>query len=178
MMTETFYGIEASSNVKEYLKIGSSLDFMKMPCAMSEFQFLDRTPISAEVDEDSGQECQDFICEFGIPLVSERLKDFFDRFGIDYLFYKKIVLTRTSIGMAEPYWLALPPRIDCLDFEKSEIDDVLNAADSIIIDSSRIGRYDIFKLSRVTNLEIITTEKLALALKAEDFTGIHIYPIN
>ena len=177
-MGNPYFGLGSSSNVEEYLKLGSSLDAIRLPCAMSEFQYLDRKPLRAEVAEYSGTVCQDFIYERGIPLVSDRLKDFLEQCGIDYLFFKKIVLTRTSVGMEEPYWLALPPRINCLNFEQSEVDSILNAADKIVINGDRVGRYDMFKLAGVTNLEIIATERLALALRAKDFIGLHIYPIN
>lgn len=177
-MGEKYFGIGVSSNIKDYLHIGSKLDMIRIPCVMSEFQYLDKKPIRIEVDESSGPVCQDFIYEHGIPLVSDHLKDFLDQNDVDYLFFKKIVLTKESVGMEEPYWLALPPRINCLNFEQSEIDETLNAADEIVINSSRVGRYQIFKLARVTNLEIIITEQLAVALKEKRFVGLHIYPIN
>lgn len=177
-MSDKYYAIGSSSNVEEYLSIGSGLADLQKPCAMSEFQYLDKDTVSIEVEVDSGTTCQDFIYEHGVPLISDKVKRFFDSYGIDYLFYKKIILKKSSVGMEEPYWLALPPRINCLNFEQSEIDEFLNAADEIVIDSRKIGRYDIFKLSGVTNLEIIVTKKLALALKEEKFIGMHIYQID
>lgn len=177
-MSDKYYAIGSSSNVEEYLSIGLGLADLQKPCAMSEFQHLDKDTIYIEADRESGNLCPDFIYEQGVPIISESVKSFFDSYGIDYLFYKKIILKKSDIGMEEPYWLALPPRINCLNFEKSEIDDFLNAADEIVIDSRKIGRYDIFKLSGVTNLEIIITEKLALALKKMKFVGMHIYPLD
>lgn len=177
-MEEKYYGIGSSSNVGEYLKPGPDLEYLSRPCSMSEFQYLDKTVVYWELDKDSGTVCQDFIYENGIPLISERLKEFFDGFGIDNLFYKKVILQKKDTGMEEPYYLALPPRINCLDFEKSEIDEVLNAADEIVIQGDKVGRYDIFKLAGVTNTEIIVTGKLASALKEHKFVGMHIYPID
>lgn len=172
-----YYKLTASC-VSEYLKLGMALDSIQMPCLMSEFQFLDRTPITAELDPSSGPVCQDFIYERGIPLVSERLKEYFDTSDIDYLFYKRVTLQKSDSGMSEPYWLALPPRIDCLDRSRSEIDELLGLADEIVISDNRIGRYRIFKLAGVTNPEIIVTEQLAQALREENFVGLHISPIN
>lgn len=177
-MEEKYYGIGSSSNVEEYLKPGQDLEYLSRPCSMSEFQYLDKTAVYSELDKDSGTVCQDFIYENGIPLISERLKEFFDGFGIDNLFYKKVILQKKGTGMEELYYLALPPRINCLDFEKSEIDEVLNAADEIVIQTNKVGRYDIFKLAGVTNTEIIVTGRLALALKEQKFAGMHIYPID
>lgn len=177
-MEEKYYGIGSSSNVEEYLKPGQDLEYLSRPCSMSEFQYLDKTAVYSELDKDSGTVCQDFIYENGIPLISERLKEFFDGFGIDNLFYKKVILQKKDTGMEELYYLALPPRINCLDFEKSEIDEVLNVADEIVIQTNKVGRYDIFKLAGVTNTEIIVTGRLALALKEQKFAGMHIYPID
>lgn len=177
-MSKTFYEISASSCVEEYLRLGSALEAIRDACAGSELQYLDHNPISAEIDESSGPVCQDFIYEHGIPLVSERLKDFFDSWGIDYLFYKKVVLKRSETGMAEPYWLALPSRIDCLDMEEITVDDLFGTAEPLRIIPRNIGRYQIFKLAGVTNLEIIVTEELAQALEKENFVGLYISPIN
>ena len=139
---------------------------------------MDRNVCYSELDEESGNLCQDFIYDRGIPLVSEKVKDFFDEYGIDYLFYKKIILKKTTVGIEEPYWLALPPRIDCLNFEESEIDTFLNSADEIVINENKIGRYEIFKLGKVTNLEIVVTENLAKKLKEKKFVGMHIYSLS
>ena len=94
-----FYAIDASSNVKEYLKLGNDIDRIRKACSLSEFQHLDRNVCYSELDEESGNLCQDFIYDRGIPLVSEKVKDFFDEYGIDYLFYKKIILKKTTVGI-------------------------------------------------------------------------------
>lgn len=177
-MGNRYFVIDASPNVKEYLRIGGSLDAIRKACAMSEFQYLDRSALCSELEKDSGDICQDYIYERGIPLISEKTKRIFDEFGVDYLFYKKIILQKSDVGLEEPYWLALPPRINCLNLEESEIDEILNVADEIVINDSRVGRYDIFKLAGVTNLEIIITEKLAVELKKHKLIGMHIYPIE
>lgn len=177
-VSDRFYEISTSSLIEGYLKLGSTLEDIDGYCARSDFQYLDRRPISVEVAAESGNVCQDFIYEISTPLISERVKDFFDDFGIDYLFYKRITLTRSNVGMREPYWLALPPRIDCLDIPRSEIDEDTMNAEQIVINTSKIGRYDIFKLAGVANLEIIVTEKLAKALEEKDFKGLFIYPLD
>ena len=177
-MNQTFYKITASSDIAEYLRLGAGLEAIQPACAGSELQFLDHKPIHLEIDGSSGPVCQDFIYERGVPLVSERMKEFFDNWGIDYLFYKRVLLERPDTGIAEPYWLALPPRINCLDLESMEVDDLLGTADHLVICARQIGRYDIFKLARVTNLDIIVTEKLAAALREEDFVGLYIFQIN
>ena len=95
-------------------------------------------------------------------------------YGIDNLFYKPIKLTCTKLGLIETYWLALPPRINCLDFEyltKSghleceNIDDIpawqLNCeASEIKLIENNVGNYQIFKLAGVSNQEIIVNDAL------------------
>ncbi|WP_295093345.1 DUF1629 domain-containing protein [Ruminococcus sp.] len=169
-----YYSIEASSNVEEYISVRSGMKEYEKNCQMSEFQFLNTNPITVEVDEDSGKVFQDFIYDRGVPIISDSLKNFLDVFGVDYLFYKKVILTKQKLGIEELYWLALPQRINCLNRYESDIDEVLNYADEIVINEDKVGRYDIFKLAGVTNLEIIISEQLAEALKANNFVGIHI----
>lgn len=177
-MSSVFFEISSSSVIEGYLQIGSSLNMIQKYCSMSEFQYLDKTPIKAELDSDSGTICQDFIYENSIPLISERLKAFFDRFGIDNLFYKKILLCQSTLGIEEPYWLALPPRIDCLDMQKCLIDPVDGSVEKIVINGRRTGRYEIFKLARVTNTEILVSQRLAEALEKENFEGLYISPLE
>lgn len=173
-----YYVVEASKNVEEYVSvIDATKDFVK-PCQMSEFQFFDTKPISLEVDKDSGKIFQDFLYDKGVPLISDSLKECFDELGIDYLFYKKAILTKKEVGIEEIYWLAIPPRINCLNREQSDIDDVLNVADEIVINEDRVGRYEMFKLAGVGNLEIIISERVAETLKNKKIIGLHMYKID
>ena len=173
-----YYVMEASSNVAEYIGIREFPEEIRLACSLSEFQYIDRSILYLELDENSGNICQDIIYSEGVLLISERVKSFFDSLKIDYLFYKKAVIEQPETGREEFYWLTVPFRINCLDWEESEIDPVLESADKIVIDDEKTGRFDIFKLGGVTNFEIILTEKLADEMKKQDFSGIHIYRIE
>lgn len=173
-----YYIFEASKNVDEYVSIIDGTKIFAKACQMSEFQFFDTKPLNIEVDEGSGRIFQDFIYDNGVPVISDRLKECLEQLGVDYLLYKKVFLTKKELGIEEIYWLALPPRINCLNRDKSEIDEILNVADEIVINDDRIGRYEIFKLAGVGNLDIILTRKLAEKLKQEDFIGLHIYKVD
>ena len=174
---KNYYVMEASSNVAEYIRIREFPEEIRLACSLSEFQYIDRSILYLELDENSGNVCQDIIYSEGVLLISEKVKNFFDSLKIDYLFYKKTVIEQSETGREEFYWLTVPFRIDCLDFEESEIDTVLESADKIVIDDDKTGRFDIFKLSGVTNFEIILTERLACKMKEQDFSGMHIYRI-
>lgn len=173
-----YYILDASRNVEEYISIVNGTKKFESACQMSEYQFLDTNPETIEVDKESGRVFQDFIYDKGVPVISDKMKEFIDMLGVDYLFYKKLILTKERLGVEEVYWLALPPRIKCLNREKSEIDEILNVADEIVINEDRVGRYEIFKLADVGNLEIILSEKMAQTLKEKKFTGVHIYKID
>ena len=173
-----YYILEASTNVEEFTYVKKGMKKYETFCQMSEFQFLDRNPITVEVDEDSGKIFQDFLCDMGVPIVSDRLKNCLDDLGVDYLFYKKVVLTKSQLGIEEVYWLALPPRINCLNMDKSEVDEYLGCADKIVINDDRVGRYEIFKLDRVTNLDIIISKRVADVLKSKKFVGLHINKLS
>lgn len=172
-----FYTIEASSNVEDYVSVNGGMKEYEKYCQMSEFQFIDKEPITVEVDKDSGKIFQDFIYDKGVPIISDSLKEFLVSAGVDYLLYKKIVLTRSQLGIEEVYWLALPQRINCLNREESDIDEELNFADEIVINEDKVGRFEIFKLAGVTNLDIIISQNLAERLKQTKFVGLHINKI-
>lgn len=169
-----YYVLEASKNVSDFISVKEGVSTFSKACQMSEFQLIDSVPVIIEVDPDSGKIFQDFIYDKGVPLISDKMKDCFDDCNVDYLFYKKVILTKKQLGIEEIYWLALPPRINCLNRDESDIDDFLNVAEKIVINDDKVGRYDIFKLAGVGNLEIIATEALTSRLKIKKFIGVHI----
>lgn len=174
---QNFYTIEASTNVKDYVSVKEGMREYEKYCQMSEFQFINKSPITVEVDKDSGKIFQDFIYDKGVPIISDSLKEFLAEAGVDYLFFKKVVLTKAQLGIEEVYWLALPQRINCLNRDESDIDEELNFADEIVINEDKVGRYEAFKLAGVTNLDIIISQNLAEALKQKKFVGLHINKI-
>lgn len=179
-MAVKYYQLDELHSVAGGIDVGEALDCFAEACCASEFQFLDREPISIEVSPDSGNICQDLIVENHVPLISERMKSIFDERGVDNLFYKKVILTKEDIGMKEIYWLALPPRIKCLNRRRSEFegeDESHSRAKKIVISTRRVGNYKIFKLDTMRNSEIIITEDLADELKKADLLGLYITEI-
>ena len=75
---KNYYVMEASSNVAEYIRIKDFPEKIKLACSLSEFQYIDRSILYLELDENSGNICQDIIYSEGVLLISERVKDFFD----------------------------------------------------------------------------------------------------
>lgn len=173
-----YYTVEASTNVAEYVSVKEGMKSYEKHCQMSELQYFNTDPITVEVDKDSGKIFQDFIYDRGVPIVSDSLKECLDELGVDYLLYKKIILTKSKLGIEELYWLALPQRINCLNRDESDIDEELNFADEIVINEDKVGRYEIFKLAGVTNLDIIVSKKVADAFKQKKYLGLHINKLD
>ncbi len=142
-------------------------------CRSSEFQYLDHKPAAINVE---GSIAPDFlVCASGaVPLISVRLYHIFDRLGINNLFIKRIDLV-SGDGVREKYYLALPPRIKCLDMTRTKLTG-RGTAEEIYIDSHRVGNYRIFKPADVRNCDIIVTSELAENINQIDPVGINFFP--
>ena len=183
MRSMKFYKMYAQPSIEEYAVPGAEIEVLSQGCLYSEFQFLDHRPISVEISEEGGIIFPDFIEYQSIPLISEGMRRVFDKFNVDYVFYKPVQLTFAERGIAENYFLALPPRIDCLDYERSDYESEENTftlpielicdLTEPVIDKSRVGRYDIFRLDRVLSSDTIITERLKNALAAESFSNLY-----
>ena len=64
----------------------------------------------------------------------------------------------------------MPPRIDCIDYEKSVIDELFNETEILAIDEYKTGNYEIFKVSGAADSQIIVTEKLKNTVEKYGFT--------
>ena len=147
-MSEFYYLFAADSYESPYLylchdNLGSELI---RGCKNSEFQYIPSKIGVLLLDENSGDSLPDFICD------------------------QRVSLCRNKDNLHESYWLAIPPRIDCIDFERSTIDDMWNTAEVISIDKDKIGNYHIFKLLKVVNDEIIITNFLKEQIEKKGFT--------
>ena len=159
-------------------------------CEFSEYQFLTHEPIDVVLSSEGGLEFPDLmICEGCIPLISQRLRESFLSLGLANVFYKPVNLVMRDLGINEPFWLALPPRIDCLDWEASEIledmDDAfpfwarLHEAKKIVIAPEKIGNYKIFKLPPcLSNQQIIVEEEVRTYLERKNFENVHFFPLS
>ena len=82
-----------------------------------------------------------FIYENGIPLISQKFKSFLDENKVDNLFYKKLIL-KTDREEKE-YYLALPPKIDCLNLENTVVDDLFGTVEHFEINTFVFIFFDI-----------------------------------
>lgn len=180
-----FFVMYAETCIEDYAVPGKEIFQLERACINSEFQFLDKSPLTVEISDEGGLHFPDFILSGIIPLISTPVKRVLENFGVDYVFFKPIQLTARELGRVENFWLALPPRINCLDWERSIIEmennkfappiDLMHEAKTFFIDKHQIGRYNIFKLAGVVNQEIIVTESLKDALESAGFENIFFY---
>lgn len=177
-----FYQIYADSCVEDFASSGDELYPLLKGCFKSEFQFLDHEPLEAGLAEDGGVIIPDFmIYESCVPLISERFRQILSARGVDNLFIKPVIFNAPSLGLRERCWLALPPRIECLDLGKSVIrreeigeGEYELEAEKIVINPRSIGNYKIFKLAPIyANQEIIVTEDLAEHIRSHNLGNVH-----
>ena len=181
-----FFEIYADSCVEDFIKLGENVfdENFERACHFSEFQHLDKKNIEIEISLDGGIEFPDFIIHDEIiPLVSAKMRKIFDSADVDNIFYKPVTLSLKKFGLSENYFLALPPRIDCLNFAESFIEveeenffpeTALKTANKIVIDGKKIGNYKIFKLPHFfTNTEIIITEDLKNFLENANLSNVN-----
>lgn len=188
----SYFILYAETCIEEYAEPSDEIDVLLKSCISSEFQYLNHDALSVEISEESGLIFPDLILAKGaIPLISDRMKRCFDEQNVDNLFYKRITLTCNDLGKKEYYWLALPPRINCLDFGwldgagyiTNENQDLplwqwSREVKEIRIISANVGRYKIFKLSGVINQEIVITKNLKDALEKEKFENVYFQEIK
>lgn len=175
-----FYRITAGQ-AEEYAVPGEGIKTLERGCERSEFQFLTHTPLNVALSENSGLEFPDFLCRFQIPLISDAFKRVLDGAGVDNLFYKAILLTDDTIGTQERYWLALPPRIRCLNRRASTFVDAgvgLPKAEKIVVNPSKVGNYKIFCIEEVVNRDIIITADLKEKIEQAELENILFYPLE
>lgn len=182
-----FYVMYASPSVEDYVKAGEAIQPLERGCLMSEFQFLDHSRLTVEADENGGITFVDFIQagEAGcIPLISDRFYQILKNAGVDYLFYKPVDITISELGYCEHYWLALPPRIYCLNEsqstfrEKQQYPRELRKVENIVISERNIGRYQIFQLAGTVNEEIIVKEELKTIVEKSQLLNVHFYELQ
>ena len=163
-----FYKIKAKYNFDDVLyKYFKSIS---QYCETSEFQYLNRDIMKIDIPQNETFEFKDFYyIKNQVPLFSEYLMNKIKRFdNVDNLFVKEIYLQYD--GEEEVYFIAIPSRIRCFDYEESifEKDSDLYKIKKAIISSENVGRYIIFKAYGDEDNNIYISQKLVKTLKCED----------
>ncbi len=179
---DEFYIMQSLCNAEEYMRIVFDTSEIKIPAIKAEYQFLDKSEITAGLSKDSGFEIPDFVTINGIHIISDYLKQILEKEMLDYIFYKKINLIDEKYGIHEKFWITVVPRIDCLDIKKSEVKCEWDFEDGLVpvlraerieIISKMVGRYKMFRIFGVEDNNIYITGGLYNKLikkKIEDIT--------
>lgn len=161
-----------ASMIEDYIALDSAqLERLSNICADSAFQLLDREETRFTVSQDKGGfTFPDFYYQMGVPLFSMRIYQPL-RDMLEGCFVKRALLCDGSAQY--PYMLVLPPRIDALDTEKSNIIENYGSEESPLYELGKTvllkdcaGRYCIFKVRGALDNRIFVTE--AFKRRAEE----------
>ena len=120
----SFYRLYGDTAAEEYVRpVHKLYQQLERGCARSEFQFLNHEKLEVSLDEAAAWTFRIFYTMNRFRWFQMLYTDFFSDSGVDNLFYKPIYLNDEIIGVRKRYWLALPPRIRCLNYEASQFRD-------------------------------------------------------
>lgn len=160
-----------------------SINNLKSFFFRDEIWHIDKGREVISISENGGINIPDIISCEDMILISNKLKKFLIKEGIDYIFYKEVLISDEVIGLEEIFWLVSIPRIDCIDFERSIIEDkdeydykdgivpFYNITQPVIVPEN-CGRYEIFRILGATSNTIYVFDRLYERLKSEKFIGI------
>ena len=178
------YRLDVLSVSEKYIipKLNENIEKMKPHFYRDELWYLDHNTETIPVSDEGGIDIPDVISFEDLLFFSDKLKKFLEKQGVDYIFYKKVVISDEVFGIEEVFWLASVPRIDCIDFERSKIEDKddYDYNDGIVpfynienpvINPVCCGRYEIFRILGAVSNTVYLKEELYRKLSNERFIG-------
>ncbi len=132
------------------------------------FHELESKAFQVPIQSKSNLVFSDFI-ERPLPLLSDKLKQLVIKYVPNMPVTSVVLVDRKQMRL-EPYWLMMPPRIDCLS-EKSEfhLDGTLK---KLVIDERKAAPYHLFKVLGIREDFILINLMLAESILRRDFDGI------
>ena len=179
--------VKSFGEIEEFVRIDAGLSAIKDACRKSEIQYLDREKIIIAASESGGTEFPDLIVYEYMYLFSDEVIKQIKKEIEQYVFLKPIEITCDIIGKKELYWLIVPPRIDCLDLDNSEIEDEWDFDLGIIpvlhckkirIDDQLVGNFEIFKIAGIDDNNIYINENIKNKIMDINPEGIKIISIK
>ena len=163
------YAIKSLGSIEEYVKIDHDFLDINDACRKSEIQFMTKEKIRIGTMESGGTEFPDLIVSGSVYLFSNTVIEQIKSEIEWYVYLKPVEIACDVIGKKELYWLAVPPRIDCLDIDRSIIEydwdfdlgiiPVLHCK-KIVIDEQLTGNFKMFKIAGVDDDNIYLDESL------------------
>lgn len=144
-----------------------------------------RRAIACEEYQYISKECEEIELKSGLadistylyPIISEKLKDIFDSFEFGGVFYKMLILKEQN-GGEHVYYLALPKKLDCLNYEQSKLEksDSLRINSGFYVKEKPVGKMKFFRISGITNRLLIIDRDVKEKLEESGLKGIKIVP--
>ncbi|KNY26563.1 hypothetical protein [Pseudobacteroides cellulosolvens] len=100
--------------------------------------------------------------------ISDKLYRIFSVLSINSMLYKPIVFANVKKMKQDLYWLFILRNINCLS-GKSEFN-VDGSVNKLVIDSSKVGCYKVFKVKGIAEDFIILDEDIVVALSGANAT--------
>lgn len=122
-------------------------------------QFITKDSIELNLKTDIAVNAPDIFTS-PLPLISNEVKELFDKLGIDYIFYKPVYLYDDFFDEKTLYWLAVIPKIQCMNPEKEE---------NVI---GHVGKFMIFRIKESSGAAIYVTDQMKEILESNKFKGI------
>jgi hypothetical protein len=117
------------------------------------------------------------ISTYKYPIISEKLKSIFDLYEFGGVFYKMLVMKEQN-GKEYVYYLTLPKKLDCLNYEQSKLEKVedLRINNGFYVKEKPVGKMKIFRISGITNRLLIIDRDIKEKLEESGLKGIKIVP--
>lgn len=175
------FTMKAMGKIEEYIDIDTEFSDIQEYCRKSAVQFLNREKIILGTLDSGGIEFPDLIVKGDVWLFSDYIIQNIRADIEDYVFLKYVEIICNVIGKKEKYWIIVPPRIDCLDLDKSTIiydwDFELGIipvlqSKKTVISEKLTGYYQIFKVLGIDDGSIFIKEELVKRISNLNPEGI------
>ncbi len=182
------YIIKCLSGAEEYIQIVGDVSKIRMHIVKSEIHLLKDDVVPFEISEQGGLLVPDVLYYEGIYLFSNRVKELLDRNKADYLHWIKADIHSEKLGIKEEFWILIPPKIDCIDIDRSDIDvSGWDYSDGIVpmfeysslkIIPGLLGKYEMFKILGIRDNNIYVTDRLYEQIKAQNYDGLEFIKLQ
>ncbi|KNY26561.1 hypothetical protein [Pseudobacteroides cellulosolvens] len=135
----------------------------------NKIQFINPEPEQFYIEPKSSSIYPDYIKK-PLPFISDKLYRIFFGLNINSIFYKPVVFADVKKMKQDLYWLIIPRKINCLS-DKTEFN-VDGSVNKMVIDSSKVGCYKVFKVKGIAEDFIILDEDIVALLTGANAIGL------
>lgn len=184
-----------TTDTEDYIKLQGNFAPLSEACTRGELQFIDKKRMKVSVSLAGGLEIPDILMSESLICISKKCKETLDKNGIDYLFYKEILVESAEFSIHETFYLLIVPKIDCISLDSIPETDQLwdyhdgfmpmidstvyhGEGDFFAIDNERLGRYELFRIFGLQDDSIYVTDKVKMVLENQELEGIQFLPIK